>query len=131
MEQQKKDWKEMKTDILIVGSGCAGLYCALHLPEEKRVTVITKSDLESSDSFLAQGGMCMLKDADDYESYFEDTMKAGHYENDRQSVDIMIRSSADVVKDLLSYGVEFQREPDGGLAFYKRGRTLRKKDPFS
>ena len=121
MEQQKKDWKEMKTDILIVGSGCAGLYCALHLPEEKRVTVITKSDLESSDSFLAQGGMCMLKDADDYESYFEDTMKAGHYENDRQSVDIMIRSSADVVKDLLSYGVEFQREPDGGLAFTREG----------
>lgn len=120
----------MKTDILIIGSGCAGLYCALHLPKEKKVTVITKSDLESSDSFLAQGGMCMLKDADDYESYFEDTMKAGHYENDRQSVDIMIRSSGDVVEDLLSYGVEFQREEDGGLAFTKEGAHSRKRILF-
>ena len=39
----------MKTDILIIGSGCSGLYCALHLPKEMQVTVITKSDLESSD----------------------------------------------------------------------------------
>ena len=51
----------MKTDILIVGSGCAGLYCALNLPEEKDVLVITKAEAECNDSYLAQGGMCMLK----------------------------------------------------------------------
>lgn len=111
----------MKTDILIVGSGCSGLYCALHLDPGKKVTVITKSDLESNDSFLAQGGICMLKDEADYDSYFEDTMKAGHYENDRTSVEIMIRSSRDVVKDLLEYGVDFQREEDGSLAFTREG----------
>ena len=76
----------MKTDILIVGSGCSGLYCALNLPREKQITIITKSDVKSSDSYLAQGGICMLKDDSDYDSYFEDTMKAGHYENDRESV---------------------------------------------
>lgn len=81
----------MKTDILIIGSGCSGLYCALQLPADKQITIITKADLESSDSFLAQGGMCMLKSDSDYDSYFEDTMKAGHYENDKKSVDIMIR----------------------------------------
>ena len=43
----------------------------------------------------------MLKCEEDYDSYFEDTMKAGHYENDKKSVEIMIRSSADVVKDLV------------------------------
>ena len=85
----------MKTDILIIGSGCSGLYCALHLPAKMQITMITKSDLESSDSFLAQGGICMLKDEADYEDYFEDTMRAGHYENDRTSVEIMIRSSGD------------------------------------
>lgn len=111
----------MKTDILIVGSGCAGLYCALHLPKEKEVLVITKSDAESSDSFLAQGGMCMLRDETDYESFFEDTLKAGHYENDKTSVEIMIRSSQGVVKDLLSYGAEFQREENGELAFTREG----------
>lgn len=111
----------MKTDILIIGSGCAGLYCALQLPRDKKITIITKLDVKSSDSYLAQGGMCMLKDESDYKSYFEDTLKAGHYENDRTSVDIMIRSSRDVVRDLLSYGVEFQREENGELAFTREG----------
>ena len=111
----------MKKDILIVGSGCAGLYCAMNLPRDKEILLITKSDLESSDSFLAQGGMCMLKSEEDYEPYFEDTMKAGHYENDKTSVDIMLRSSQDVVKDLLECQVEFQRDEEGNLAFTREG----------
>jgi len=111
----------MKTDILIVGSGCAGLYCALHLPKDKNITIITKTDAEGADSFLAQGGMCVLRGDDDYESYFEDTMKAGHYENDRHSVDVMIRSSGDVVEDLLSYGVDFQKDENGELLFTREG----------
>ena len=52
----------MKTDILIVGSGCAGLYCALNLPKDKNILIITKDIVERSDSYLAQGGMCMLRD---------------------------------------------------------------------
>lgn len=111
----------MKTDILIAGSGCSGLYCALQLPAEKQILLITKSDLESNDSFLAQGGMCMLRDEDDFEDYFEDTLHAGHYENDRESVEIMIRSSGDVVDDLLDIGVEFETNADGDLAFTKEG----------
>lgn len=111
----------MKKDVLIVGSGCAGLYCALHLPKDKEILVITKSDLESSDSYLAQGGMCMLKSEEDYEPYFEDTMKAGHYENDKKTVDIMLRSSQDVVKDLLDCQVDFQRDEDGKLSFTREG----------
>lgn len=111
----------MKTDILIVGSGCSGLYCALQLPQDKKITIITKSDVTSSDSYLAQGGICMLKDEEDYDSYFEDTMKAGHYENDRESVEIMIRSSQKVIGDLLGYGVDFAREEDGTLAFTREG----------
>lgn len=117
----------MKTDILIVGSGCAGLYCALHLPKDKKITIITKADAESNDSYLAQGGMCMLKEERDYDSFFEDTLKAGHYENDKGSVDIMIRSSQDVVKDLLAYGAEFQRDENGRLAFTKEGAHSHKR----
>ena len=111
----------MKTDILIVGSGCAGLYCALHLHKDKKITIITKSAVEESDSYLAQGGMCMLKEDSDYEAFFEDTLKAGHYENDRTSVEIMIRSSQDVVKDLLLYGADFQKDESGKLVFTKEG----------
>lgn len=111
----------MKTDVLIVGSGCSGLYCALWLPRDIQITVITKSDTQSSDSYLAQGGMCMLKDESDYESFFEDTLKAGHYENDKKSVEIMIKSSQQVVKDLISYGAEFAKDADGKLAYTKEG----------
>ena len=111
----------MKTDILIVGSGCAGLYCALNLPRDRQITIITKKDVESSDSYLAQGGICMLKNEADYDSYFEDTMKAGHYENDKTSVDIMIRSSQDVIKDLIGYGVRFHRDENGNLDFTREG----------
>lgn len=100
---------EMKTDIVIVGTGVAGLFSALNLPEDKKILMITKSDAESSDSFLAQGGICVLRDEEDYESYFEDTMKAGHYENRKESVDIMIKSSPDIISDLIGYGVEFEK----------------------
>lgn len=120
----------MTTDILIVGSGCAGLYAALHLPKEKAVTIITKTDVESNDSFLAQGGMCMLKDPDDYDSYFEDTLKAGHYENDKASVEIMIKSSPDVVNDLVDYGVDFQKEADGSFSFTREGAHSEKRILF-
>ena len=120
----------MKTDILIAGSGCAGLYCALHLPQDKEILIITKDIIEHSDSFLAQGGMCMLKDESDYESYYEDTMHAGHYENNPESVEIMIHSSPDTVKDLLSYGVDFHREEDGSLSFTREGGHSEKRILF-
>ena len=113
--------KSMKTDVLIVGSGCSGLYLALNLPRDKKILMITKSDAQSSDSFLAQGGMCMLKDDADYDNYFEDTMKAGHYENDKKSVEIMIRSSRDVVKDLIAAGADFKKDENGNLAYTREG----------
>ena len=94
----------MNTDILIVGSGVAGLYCGLNLPKEKNVVIVTKDEAPKSDSFLAQGGICVLRSEEDYTSFYEDTMRAGHYENNPDSVDIMIRSSQDVIKDLVSFG---------------------------
>ncbi|MBR4183468.1 MAG: L-aspartate oxidase [Lachnospiraceae bacterium] len=117
----------MKTDVLIAGSGCSGLYLALNVDRRKKITIITKKRVEDSDSFLAQGGMCMLKDPSDYDAYFEDTMKAGHYENDRESVEIMIRSSPNVVSDLLGYGVEFERDEDGNLLFTREGAHSEKR----
>lgn len=110
-----------KTDVIIVGSGCSGLYCALHLPENMNITVITKATVEESDSFLAQGGMCVLKNDEDFDAFFEDTLKAGHYENDRDSVEIMIRSSRDIVRDLIEYGVEFSKDENGHFNYTREG----------
>ncbi len=108
-------------DVAIVGTGVAGLYCALNLPDSLSVALFTKSRAEECDSFLAQGGICMLKNEADYESYFEDTMRAGHYENRKESVDIMIRSSPSVISDLIGYGANFERNADGSLAFTREG----------
>ena len=99
----------MKTDILIVGSGVAGLYCALNLPKEKNVIVVTKNKARRSDSFLAQGGICVLRDENDYDAFYEDTLKAGHYENNPDSVHIMIHSSQEVIADLVTFGVRFEK----------------------
>lgn len=114
---KRQNEARIKTDILIVGSGCSGLYAALNLPRDKQILLITKSDLESSDSYLAQGGICMLKEDDDFDSFYEDTLKAGHYENDKKSVEIMIWSSRQVISDLMSYGTNFHRHADGSLDF--------------
>ena len=97
-------------DVIIVGTGAAGLYCALNLPEKMKILLITKQEADQSDSFLAQGGICVLRDEQDYDSYFEDTMKAGHYENRKESVDLMIRSSREIIHDLIGYGVDFQKQ---------------------
>lgn len=99
----------MKTDIIIVGCGVAGLYCALNLPQDKNIVIVTKNEAPKSDSYLAQGGICVLRDEEDYDAFYEDTMRAGHYENNPDSVEIMIRSSQEVIGDLVSFGVRFEK----------------------
>lgn len=111
---------DIKDEIIVVGTGAAGLFCALHLPQNKNIRMITKDKLENSDSFLAQGGICVLQNEEDFESYFEDTMRAGHYENRKDSVETMIRMSPEVIKDLINFGVEFEME-NGELLYTREG----------
>lgn len=112
-------------DAIIVGTGAAGLYCVLNLPKRKKILMLTKQGADLSDSFLAQGGICMLRGEDDYEDYFEDTMRAGHYENNKRAVNLMIRSSNDIIRDLLWRNVDFVRAEDGELAFTREGAHSR------
>ena len=111
----------LTTDVLIVGSGVAGLYCALNLPDNLQVTVITKAKVYECDSYLAQGGICVLRNDGDYNSYFEDTLRAGHYENSKESVDIMIKSSRMVIEDLVKFGVDFTKDKAGNFIYTKEG----------
>lgn len=108
-------------DVIIVGTGAAGLYAALSLPRELSILLVTKDRAENSDSYLAQGGICMLLDDNDYDSYFEDTMKAGRYENRKESVDIMLRSSQAIINSLEEYGVEFEKDENGNFSFTREG----------
>ena len=113
--------KELTYDTVIVGAGASGLYSALKLPRKQNILLICKEDLESCDSMLAQGGICVLRDENDYDDFFEDTLKAGHYENRKESVDLMIRNSREIIDDLLALGVNFDKEEDGSLKYTKEG----------
>ena len=110
-----------KYDVVIVGAGVAGLNCALNLPREKSVLIICKRSPKHSDSYLAQGGICRLRDESDYEAYFEDTMRAGHYENNPAAVECMIRGSQEVIDDLTALGVRLKREEDGSFDYTREG----------
>ena len=112
---------DIKVDVVIAGVGVAGLFTAIHLPMDTKVLMICKEDMESCDSMLAQGGICVLRDAGDYDSFFEETMRAGHYENRKESVDIMIRSSRNVIEQLLDFGVRFNKNEDGSLMYTREG----------
>ena len=112
---------DIKVDVVIAGVGVAGLFTAIHLPMDTKVQMICKEDMESCDSMLAQGGICVLRDAGDYDSFFEDTMRAGHYENRKESVDIMIRSSRNVIEQLLDFGVRFNKNEDCSLMYTREG----------
>lgn len=123
----------IKTDVVIVGSGVAGLFAALCIPNYKEVLVITKEKLDECDSFLAQGGVCVLKDVSDFTCYFEDTMKAGHFENDPEAVRVMIESSPEIIQTLIDLGVKFDVGGDGKYDYTREGahrqnRILHHKD---
>ena len=112
-------------DVVIVGTGAAGLYCALNLPARYRILLLTKQKADESDSFLAQGGICMQHGEADYRSFFDDTMRAGHYENNPATVDLMIRSSNSIIRDLVRRGVRFARDDHGALRFTREGAHSR------
>ncbi|MBQ2326434.1 MAG: L-aspartate oxidase, partial [Clostridia bacterium] len=113
----------------IAGTGAAGLFGALSLPRDKKIIILTKDAADKSDSFLAQGGICVQHDDNDYDSFFEDTLRAGHYENDRESVDIMISSSRRVIDRLIDYGTDFDRE-NGELLYTREGAHSRSRILF-
>ena len=112
-------------DVVVVGCGAAGLYTALNLPRSLKVVMLSKGPFEDCDSMLAQGGICVLHDEDDYDAFFEDTMRAGHYENRPESVDIMIRSSRAAIDDLVRLGVRFARTPGGELDYTREAAHSR------
>ncbi len=122
-----------KYDVIIAGTGASGMFAALSLPHDMAVLMITKDRTENSNSYLAQGGICNLKEESDFDAFFEDTLKAGRYENSKEAVRCMIENAPKVNAKLVSYGVEFDRNRDGGLDYTREGahsvcRILHHKD---
>lgn len=118
--------KYSRYSTIIVGSGIAGLYAALKIEQQAKlpdgILVITKSKLGESNSRYAQGGMVAVlseNKADSTESHITDTIKAGAGLSEFNTVKFISENSDKVVKDLLKFGVQFDRDNDGNFAFTK------------
>ncbi|QIG54026.1 L-aspartate oxidase [Altererythrobacter sp. BO-6] len=101
-------------DVLIIGSGAAGLTAALALAETKRVLVLAKGDLRSGSTAWAQGGIAAVLDAGDtFENHIRDTMVAGAGLNRRETVEFVIENAPQSIERLIELGVPFNRDgPD-------------------
>ncbi|MCM1084657.1 MAG: L-aspartate oxidase [Clostridium sp.] len=122
-----------KYDVIIVGTGVAGLFTALSVAPNYKLLLISKDKIENSDSYLAQGGICTLKEPADFDSFLEDTLRAGRYENNQDSVKVMIENSPMIMDRLVEYGVKFDINEDGSYEYTREGahstyRILHHKD---
>ena len=99
------------SDILIVGSGAAGLTAALNLAERFKVTVLAKGALNEGSTAWAQGGIAaVLEPGDTFESHIEDTMIAGAGLNDRATVEFVVEGAPAAIARLEQLGVPFNME---------------------
>ena len=100
-------------DIIVVGSGLAGLYGAVYASKFGKVALLTKSAFEESNSFWAQGGIAAAIAKDDSPHFhFEDTIEAGRGLCDTKAVEILVNDGIQRVRDLMAWGMEFDRKGD-------------------
>lgn len=107
-------------DVLIVGSGVSGLYSSLNLRDDLEILLATKSDLQKTNTSLAQGGISTARDENDIELFIEDTLKAGKYKNNVDAVKILAKESESKIIDLINLGVDFDID-NNNLKYTKEG----------
>lgn len=113
-----KDIEAEYYDVIIIGSGIAGVYTALELPEKYKTIILTKETLEISNSVLAQGGIAVSLDkGDSPELHFKDTLYAGAGLCNEESVWVLVTEAAKNIEKLCKYGVNFDRKSPQELAF--------------
>ncbi|CZT55981.1 L-aspartate oxidase [Eubacteriaceae bacterium CHKCI005] len=122
-------------DVLIAGSGVAGLHAALQFPPQVKVLVLCKKELLLSNSALAQGGVAAVvdKEHDTCQLHIKDTMIAGGNQNNPDALEVLVNEGAENVLNLLDIGVDFDRDETGGLQLtleggHSRRRILHHKD---
>ena len=104
-------------DVLVVGSGVAGMYGALQFDNDTSVMILSKYSKTTSNSNLAQGGVAAVLDTvnDSFDLHIKDTFIAGRHENDPESVDVLVREGPDDVRRVMEMGVRFDRDEKGEL----------------
>src|SRR5437588_6690653 len=110
------------TDILVIGAGIAGLRAALEVPEDLDVLVVTKDQIQQSNSSFAQGGIAgVMSPEDRFEDHIEDTLKAGGGLCNRAIVELVVREAPEQINDLIRWGTNFDLEAGGQLALTREG----------
>ena len=109
------------TDILVIGAGIAGLRAALEVPAGLDVLVVTKDQIQESNSTYAQGGIAgVMSPEDRFEDHIEDTLTAGGGLCHRDVVELVVREAPQQINDLVRWGTHFDEE-NGQLALTREG----------
>lgn len=128
----------MQTDFLVIGSGIAGLTYSIkvarHFPD-KKVTIITKTSTDETNTKYAQGGIAGVWDFDNdsFEKHIEDTLIAGDGLCDRKIVEIVVKEGVERIKEIIGYGADFDKDEKGEYRLGREGghsefRILHHKD---
>jgi len=119
-----------KIDVLIIGSGVAGLYAALHLDSRLNILMLSKNASTLCNSALAQGGVAAVMDkksGDGFELHIKDSLVAGGYENNRENLRILVENGPENIENLLKLGVNFDKNDDGSVNLTLEGGHSRRR----
>jgi L-aspartate oxidase len=111
-----------KWDVVVIGSGVAGLYSAVNLDSNLKVCILSKETMDENNSYLAQGGIAAAIGEDDMpEFHFKDTIKAGAGHCNEAAVSVLVEEAPKNIKILCELGTNFDRDPDGALTRTREG----------
>ncbi len=108
-------------DVIIIGAGVAGLYCARHLPPDLKVLILCKAQPWECNTFYAQGGISIAKDESDVPLHIQDTLLAGARLNTLECVNRLVKGSNEILSELIASGLAFDRDESGALLYAKEG----------